>query len=226
MIRNIVKIDEDKCNGCGLCVSACHEGAIELRNGKARLIRDDYCDGLGDCLPACPVDAITIEKREAEEYNEELVKKNMEKSVHTGGCPGSALKQFPRSESNHTAADYESKLKQWPVQIKLVPINVPYFNNADILVAADCAAYAHANFNQKFMGDKVTLIGCPKLDMTEYSEKLGEIFKANQIKSITVIRMEVPCCGGLENAVKIALSNSDKDIPLKVITISVDGHVI
>lgn len=200
MIRKIIKIDEEKCNGCGLCVNACHESAIGLIDGKARLLRDDYCDGLGNCLPVCPTGAISFEEREALEYNEEEVKRNiMEKSV--------------------------SMLKQWPVQIQLVPPNAPYFKNADLLIAADCTAYAHKNFHEYMFG-KVTLIGCPKLDDVDYSEKLTQILQYNQIRSITVIRMEVPCCGGIVHAVKQAMANSGQIIPWEVVIIGTDGRIL
>lgn len=206
MIRKIIKIDEEKCNGCGLCAQACHEGAIGMVNGKAKLLRDDYCDGLGDCLPVCPVDAISFEEREAAAYDEAAVKANM------------TLKTVADN-------DVPSALTHWPVQIKLAPINAPYFDGADLLIAADCCAYAHGNFHGKFMNGKKTLIGCPKLDMIDYSEKLTAIIANNSIKSIAVTRMEVPCCGGMEYAVKQALANSGKDIPLEIITIGIDGNI-
>jgi Fe-S-cluster-containing hydrogenase component 2 len=195
MTRQIIKIDESKCNGCGLCVTACHEGAIGMEGGKARLLRDDYCDGLGDCLPVCPAGAITFEEREAAEYNE-------------------------------AAAKRRPQLTQWPVQIKLVPVNAPFFENANLLVAADCSAYAYSNFLREYMQKRITLIGCPKLDDVDYSEKLTAILKANSIKTVTVARMAVPCCGGIENAVKTALQNSGKMIPWQVVTISTDGNIL
>jgi len=200
MVRKIIKIDEEKCNGCGLCVNACHEAAIGLVDGKARLLRDDYCDGLGNCLPVCPTGAISFEEREAAPYNEEEVKRNiLEKSA--------------------------SMLKQWPVQIQLVPPNAPYFKNASLLIASDCTAYAYKNFHE-FMYDKVTLIACPKLDDVDYSVKLAQILQANEIKSVTVIRMEVPCCGGIVHAVKQAMAKSGKIIPWEVIIIGTDGTIM
>lgn len=233
MLRQIIKIDETKCNGCGLCVSACHEGAIGLVDGKAKLLRDDYCDGLGNCLPVCPTNAISFEEREAAEYNEEAVKMNMENKQPVKlacGCPGTHSKTLERKvdcdNNTESSAPVQTHLNQWPVQIKLVPPNAPYFNNANILIAADCTAYAYGNFHSEFMKNKITLIGCPKLDEGDYSEKLTAILKMNNIKSVTVVRMEVPCCGGIENAVKTALKNSDKLIPWQVVTISTDGRII
>lgn len=233
MVRRIVKINEEKCNGCGLCAKACHEGAIGMINGKAKLLRDDYCDGLGDCLPVCPTGAISFEEREAADYDEEAVKANMAKrkqSVHTGGCPGSTLKTFTRGQSSQTTyvseVKSESQLMQWPVQIKLVPVNAPYFNDAKLLIAADCTAYTYANFHEKFIKNHITIIGCPKLDATDYSDKLSDIIRENNIKSITVVRMEVPCCAGIANATIKALQNSGKMIPWRVITISTDGRII
>ena len=237
MKRKIIKIDEEKCNGCGACVSACHEGAIGMVNGKAKLLRDDYCDGLGDCLPACPTGAITFEEREAAAYNEEEVKKNMQKKEPLPcGCPGTHsrfLKQEKPAEHKpaqtiavQAQETAQSELNQWPVQIKLVPVNAPYFDNANLLIAADCAAYAYAAFHKDFIKGRITLIGCPKLDSTDYSEKLAEIIKNNDIKSVTVARMEVPCCGGLEAMVKQALIDSGKMIPWSVKVISVDGSLI
>lgn len=233
MIRKLIQIDENKCNGCGACAEACHEGAIGMVNGKAKLLRDDYCDGLGDCLPTCPTGAIEFVEREAEAYNEAAVNenKNQKKSVSSGklacGCPGTQSKTINRSESNvESVGNYESQLQQWPVQIKLVPVNAPYFDGAKLLVAADCTAYAYASFHRDFIKGHITLVGCPKLDNIEYSEKLTEIIKNNDIKSVTVVRMEVPCCGGLEYAVKTALQNSGKFIPWQVVTISTDGKIL
>ena len=233
MLRQIIHIDREKCDGCGLCVSACHEGAIGMADGKAVLLRDDYCDGLGNCLPVCPTGAITFEEREALAFNEAEVKKNMEHAEKLPcGCPGTESKAIRREPDAPQAATEEpvrrnaSRLNQWPVQIKLVPVNAPYFNNAHLLVAADCAAYAHGNFHQEYMRNKITLIGCPKLDEGDYGEKLTAIIKGNSIQSVTVVRMEVPCCGGIENAVKTALQNSGKMIPWQVVTLSTDGQVV
>ncbi|HFZ6228975.1 TPA: ATP-binding protein [Clostridioides difficile] len=237
MMRKIIKIDEEKCNGCGLCVEACHEEAIGMVNGKAKLLRDDYCDGLGDCLPTCPTNAISFEYREAAEYDEAAVKANMEakkaqKKTLACGCPGSQSKSINREVSNSTSISNDiveikgSQLNQWPVQIKLVPTNASYLKNASLLIAADCTAYAYGNFHNNFMKNKVTLIGCPKLDEVDYAEKLTEILKENDIKNIVVTRMEVPCCGGIVNAVKTALQNSGKMIPWQIVTISVDGKIV
>lgn len=203
MIRKIIRIEEEKCNGCSLCVSACHEGAIGMVDGKAKLLRDDYCDGLGDCLPQCPTGAISFEKREAAPYNEAAVKAK-QKSMKP-------LKEV-------------SQLQNWPVQIKLAPVNAPYFQGAKLLIAADCAAYAYPHFHQEFVRDNIVLIGCPKLDSVDYGEKLTEIMLQNDIQSVTVVRMEVPCCGGLETAVKRALQNSEKMIRWQVVTIGIDGQ--
>ena len=233
MIRKIIKIDEGKCNGCGLCVDACHEGAIGLEDGKAKLRRDDYCDGLGDCLPVCPTGAISFEEREASGYDEAAVKANMEKTqpeTLACGCPGTHSRPISReSAPPATASGYEAAethLNQWPVQIKLVPPNAPYFNGANLLVAADCAAYAFGDFHNRYMKNTITIIGCPKLDDGDYSEKLTEILKANDIKSVTIARMEVPCCGGIENAAKAALQNCGKMIPWQVVTISTEGRIL
>ena len=233
MIRKIIKIDEDLCNGCGLCAEACHEDAIGMVEGKARLLRDDYCDGLGDCLPTCPTGAIRFEEREAAAYDEAAVKANMAKKAGgacpSGGCPGSnahAIKRNTAAPAEETIQEAQSSLMQWPVQIKLAPVNAPYFDGANLLVSADCAAYAYAGFHGKFMRNKVTLIGCPKLDEGDYSEKLTEIISRNNIKSVTVVRMEVPCCGGIENAVITALKNSGRMIPWQVVTISTDGRIL
>jgi len=260
MIRQIIKINEELCNGCGLCANACHEAAIAIVDGKAKLIRDDYCDGLGNCLPVCPTNAIFFEEREALTYDEEEVKKNQESKgavskVNTnkevsneedqnnesencsgGGCPGSMAREIQRKQSDVNKNQQEesvksnetmiSQLRQWPVQIKLVPVKASYFENANLLVAADCTAYAYANFHDEFMKKHVTIIGCPKLDDGDYSEKLTEIIKNNNIKSVKVLRMEVPCCGGIEYAVMQALKNSGKMIPWQVVTISCEGQIL
>lgn len=220
MIRKIITIDEEKCNGCGICADACHEGAIAMIDGKARLIRDDYCDGLGNCLPVCPMNAISFVEREAMPYDEEAVRANM--SEKGNGCSTST----PRTTEAEKSGSVSSQLLQWPVQIKLAPLNAPYFENADILIAADCTAYAYGNFHNAFMRDHITLVGCPKLDDCDYSEKLCEIIKHNNIKSIMLTRMEVPCCGGMEYYIKRAIEQSGKDIELNVIVISVDGNII
>lgn len=259
MIRRVINIDEDKCNGCGICVNACHEGAIGLVDGKAKLMRDDYCDGLGDCLPTCPTGAITFVEREAVPYNEAAVMENKKRNqqannnagnnnidnsghatahVHSG-CPGSMMRSLRNRNINDSVSEndgitgnqampcaIQSRLENWPVQIKLAPVNAPYFKNAKLLIAADCTAYAYAGFHDKFIKDKITLIGCPKLDSTDYSDKLSEILRYNDIKSITVVRMEVPCCGGLAHAAMEALRKSEKMIPWNVVTISLDGHII
>lgn len=218
MIRKIIKINEEKCNGCGLCAKACHEGAIGMIDGKARLLRDDYCDSLGDCLPVCPTDAISFEEREAAEYNEAAVLAN--KSNKECGCIGAAPSSIKISESDSSDDTViMSQLSNWPVQIKLAPVKAPYFDRADLLIAADCSAYSYGNFHNEFIRNKITLIGCPKLDMINYAEKLTEIIRHNEIKSITLTRMAVPCCGGLEYAVKQAISDSGKDISLSVFTI-------
>ena len=247
MLRQIIKIDEEKCNGCGACADACHEGAIAMVNGKAKLMREDYCDGLGDCLPACPADAISFEKREAPEYDEAAVirakaekaakKVRSEMSHITAGCPGSMAKTIERDIPDQTpggsfpgeqqvSAPSQSMLSQWPVQIKLAPVNAPYFDGADLLIAADCTAYAFGDFHNRFIKGRITLIGCPKLDDIDYSEKLTEIVSQNDIKSLSVVRMEVPCCGGIEFAVKKALQNSGKSIPCQVITVSTGGNIL
>ena len=258
MIRTVIHINEELCSGCGLCASACKEGAIAMVNGKARLIRDDYCDGLGNCLPVCPTNAISFIEREAAAFDEAAVEANMKansekaninvntdintnsiegtqgvKKVFTG-CPGSMARkilrtsQNPKEDRNHVQVNIssESELRQWPVQIKLVPVNAPYFDGAHLLIAADCTAYAYANFHQEFIRGKITLIGCPKLDEGDYSEKLTEIIRQNSIKSVTIVRMEVPCCGGLARAAETALRNSGKFIPWQVKIISTDGQIV
>lgn len=245
MKRKIIKINEEKCNGCGLCATACHEGAIDMIDGKAKLVRENFCDGLGDCLPACPTGAITFEEREAPAYDEEAVKANQQKAKMDkvldelragGGCPGSRIRQMNRSEEveraeevaggNGATTPMPSRLQNWPVQIKLAPVNAPYFDGAKLLIAADCTAFSYGKFHEDYMKGKVTLIGCPKLDMTDYSEKLEAIIRENDIKSVTVVRMEVPCCGGIESATKAALQGSGKFIPWQVVTISTDGQVL
>ena len=238
MIRKIIRIDKEKCNGCGACADACHESAIDIINGKAELVREHFCDGLGDCLPECPTGAISFEEREAPEYDEEAVKeaqkkifaKNQAITAHAG-CPGSKSMQIQRSEipksgKPSSTTGQVSNLQNWPVQIKLAPVNAPYFNGAKLLIAADCTAYAYAGFHQDFIRNKVTLIGCPKLDQVDYSEKLTAIIQNNDIQSVTIVRMEVPCCGGLEMATRKALQNSGKFIPWQVITIGIDGNII
>ena len=246
MLRKIIKIDESKCNGCGACASACHEGAIAMVNGVAKLTREDYCDGLGDCLPACPTGAITFEMREAPAYDEAAVKKaQLQKKLMQElgggmpcGCPGSQAKaiRHENTESESGSASsasttsplqgVPSRLSTWPVQIKLAPVNAPYFSGADLLIAADCSAYAYGNFHNDFIRNRVVLIGCPKLDEVDYSEKLTAIIAGNDIKSVTVVRMEVPCCGGIEMAAKRALQESGKFIPWQVVTVSTDGRVM
>ena len=214
MIRKIIQIDEEKCNGCGLCADACHEGAIEMVNGKAKLMRDDYCDGLGDCLPTCPTNAISFVEREAAAYDEEAVKRHL------------SNRKTSSNRSTANTSPVESQLRQWPVQIKLAPVNAPYFDGARLLIAADCTAYAYGNFHQDFIRGKVTLIGCPKLDAVDYTEKLTDIIKNNNIKDVTIVRMEVPCCGGIEHAAAEALKNSGKWIPWQVVTISIEGNIL
>jgi len=234
MVRKIIQIDEEKCNGCGLCAEACHEGAIGMVDGKAKLLRDDYCDGLGDCLPACPAGAITFVEREAAAYDKEAVRQNMRKKEQKQaetlpcGCPGSQSRQIAREAVPETTCrtPSTSQLRQWPVQIKLAPVNAPYFDGAHLLIAADCTAYAYGSFHQDFIRGKVTLIGCPKLDSADYSEKLAEIIRNNDIRSLTVVRMEVPCCGGIEQAAVSALKESGKFIPWQVVTISTDGTIL
>ena len=239
MKRRIIHIDEAKCNGCGACAAACHEGAIAMVDGKAKLMRDDYCDGLGDCLPACPTGAITFVEREAAPYDEAAVLAAKKNKAAAGGCPGSAahtlhagcpgsraqvLSGGSKAPAAPTAAP--SRLRQWPVQIKLVPMEAPFFDGAKLLIAADCTAYAYAAFHERFIRGHITLVGCPKLDSVDYSEKLTEILRRNDIREVTVVRMEVPCCGGLENAAKRALQASGKFIPWQVVTISTDGRIL
>lgn len=237
MKRKIISINEEECNGCGICVDACHEGALQLVNGKARLVSESYCDGLGACLPECPTGAMRIEERDAAEFDEEAVKKQMAvKTVPPKklacGCPGTQSKTIRHNNPPVTAArplacdESVSELQQWPCQIKLVPVKAPYLENARLLVAADCTAYAYANIHRDFIRGRITLVGCPKLDDVNYAEKLAEIMKAHEIKDITVLRMEVPCCGGIVQAVKQAMTASGKVIPWQVVTISVDGRII
>ena len=233
MIRKIIEINEKKCNGCGLCANACHEGAIGMVNGKAKLLRDDYCDGLGNCLPVCPTGAITFVEREAAAYDEAAVQENLRAKAEAHqpracGCPGSHARAIDRPAAPQAdgAVPKVSQLRQWPVQIKLAPVNAPYFQDAHLLVAADCTAYAYANFHQDFIRNKITLIGCPKLDEGDYSEKLTEIIRQNDIKSVTVVRMEVPCCGGIEHAVRTALQNSGKFMPWQVVVVSTTGEIL
>ena len=237
MKRRIIEIDREKCNGCGACAAACHEGAIAMVDGKAKLMRDDYCAGLGDCLPACPTGAIAFVEREAAAYDEKAVLENRQRKMRKEGmtlpcgCPGTQSKTIRRAECAGEEPSCMntkpvSRLSQWPVQIKLVPVNAPYFDGAKLLIAADCTAYACAAFHEEFIRGRITLVGCPKLDGVDYSEKLTEIIRNNDIKSVTVVRMEVPCCGGLENAAKTALQNSGKFIPWQVVTISTDGRIV
>ena len=256
MVRKIIKIDEDKCNGCGLCAAACHEGAIGMVNGKAKLLREDYCDGLGDCLPACPVDAISFEVREAAAYDEAAVLQakqrkeatsehrpaagshatdapNQKKAPLPCGCPGMNSKKIERPNlPEDTSCDVPqtapsvSRLSQWPVQIKLVPVNAPYFDGANLLIAADCTAYAYGRFHEDFIKNRITLIGCPKLDEGDYTNKLTAIIANNNIKSVTIVRMEVPCCGGIELAAKRALQASGKFIPWRVVVVTTDGRLL
>ena len=227
MIRKIIKIDQEKCNGCGACAAACHEGAIDMVNGKAALTRENYCDGLGDCLPACPTGAISFEEREAPAYDEQAVlKAKKSASPLPCGCPGTQARALKREAPSARVSDVPSQLLQWPCQIKLVPVGAPYFDGADLLIAADCTAYAYGGFHNDFMKNRVTLIGCPKLDEGDYAEKLTQIISLNNIRSVRVVRMEVPCCGGLENAVKRALLASGKFIPWQITTISTDGKIL
>lgn len=246
MVRTIIKIDEEKCNGCEGCVNACHENAIVMQNGKAVLLRDDYCDGLGHCLPSCPTGAISFEEREAADFDEAAVNENMLKTnalkalnAHVEepvmvedlplGCPGKNSKAIQRPKEEPQDIGFSkpsSQLNQWPVQIKLVPVNAPYFDNANLLIAADCTAFSYGNFHNEFIRNRITLIGCPKLDEGDYTEKLTAIIKTNNLKSLTVVRMEVPCCGGIENAVKNALQASGKFIPWQVVVISTDGKIL
>ncbi len=241
MIRKIISIDQEKCNGCALCITACHEGAIGLVDGKAKLLRDDYCDGLGDCLPACPVDAISFIEREADAYDEAAVLQNKQAKQTAPdsqnnrprilACPGIRMKTMDQPAQSETPTNSSlqsswTQLRQFPIQLQLVPVNAPYFANSHILIAADCAAYAYGNFHNDFMKGKITLVGCPKLDPVDYSDKLARIFQANTIKSVTLTRMEVPCCGGLSHAVQKAIAMSGKDIPLNITVIGTDGRIL
>lgn len=231
MVRKIIKINEDLCIGCGICADACHEGAIGMVNGKAKLMREDYCDGLGDCLPACPTNAITFEEREAPAYDHEAVLAAQAAKAAAPlpcGCPGTNAKSIVRENTPAPAqaADVSSALSQWPVQIKLVPVNAPYFDGANLLIAADCTAFAYGDFHRRFIRNHITLIGCPKLDEGDYSEKLTEIIKNNDIRSITIVRMEVPCCGGIEQAAKRAIQASGKFLPWQVVVISTNGQIV
>ena len=239
MLRKIIRIDKEKCNGCGACAEACHEGAIAMVDGKAQLMRDDYCDGLGDCLPACPTGAITFVEREAAAYDEKAVMENRRKKMHEKmkkegmtlpcGCPGSQSRKIEHkecTEAEPVRAEQARRLSQWPIQINLVPVNAPYFDGARLLIAADCTASAYAAFHERFIRGHITLVGCPKLDGVDYSEKLTEIIRNNDIRSVTVVRMEVPCCGGLEMAAKKALQQSGKFIPWQIVTISIDGKIL
>ena len=229
MKRKIIQIDESRCNGCGACAKACHEGAIGMVGGKAKLMRDDYCDGLGDCLPACPMNAITFVEREAAAYNEAavLAAKAHKAAAHTG-CPGMQMRQMHKESPASSAAPEKrpSQLGQWPCQIKLAPVNAPYFDGCDLLIAADCTAYAYAGIHEDFMRGKVTLIGCPKLDAVDYSQKLGAILAQNRVRSVTLLRMEVPCCGGLAFATKKAVEESGCGLSVRVVTISIEGEIL
>ncbi|HWS29585.1 MAG TPA: 4Fe-4S binding protein [Clostridia bacterium] len=262
MLRKIIHIDEEKCNGCGLCASACHEGAIQIADGKAKLMREDYCDGLGDCLPACPTNAIRFVERQAAAYDEQAVLRAKHEAHQAAGgkphgcagsnahaivrearehgeppategklpcgCPGTSARAVSRPKASQapSTAEAQSELMQWPVQIKLVPVNAPYFDGANLLVAADCTAFAYGDFHRKFIKNHIALIGCPKLDEGDYAEKLTAILANNNIKSVKVVRMEVPCCGGIENAVKRALQASGKFLPWQVVTVSTDGRIL
>ena len=233
MKRRIIEIDREKCNGCGACADACHEGAIAMVDGKAALMRDDYCDGLGDCLPACPTGAISFVEREAAAYDEQAVLAHKQEKMRAEGkslpcgCPGSRSRRIEHTDGGDAPlCEAVSRLAQWPVQIKLAPVNAPYFSGAKLLIAADCTAYAYAAFHERFIKGHITLIGCPKLDAVDYSEKLTEILLRNDIKSVTVVRMEVPCCGGLEHAAKTALQKSGKFLPWQVVTLSTDGRIL
>ena len=224
MIRRIIEIDRERCNGCGLCARACKEAAIVIRDGKAVLLRDDYCDGLGNCLPACPMDAISFVEREAAAYDEEAVRAHIERKI--SGCPGSRARSMERPSDEGPEKAIASRLRQWPVQLKLVSPVAPYFNGADLLIAADCSAYAYGDLHRDFIDGKVTLIGCPKLDDVDYADKLTEIFSRNHVASVTVTRMEVPCCGGIERAVREAIRQSGRDIPCRVVIIGTDGRIL
>ncbi len=243
MKRRIIHIDEERCNGCGACAEACHEGAIQIIDGKAKLTREDYCDGLGDCLPGCPAGAISFEEREAPAYDEAAVRAakaakltgklqghgcpgSAPRTMAPGGCPGTAPRPVDAAQSTAPTGPVASQLRQWPVQIKLAPVNAPWFDGAKLLIAADCTAYAYGNFHSDFIRGRVTLVGCPKLDNVDYSEKLEAILRENDIRDVTIVRMEVPCCGGLEHAAKQALQRSGKFIPWRVVTISVDGKIL
>ena len=228
MIRRIIDINREKCNGCGLCAKACKEAAIEIRDGKAVLLRDDYCDGLGNCLPACPMDAISFIEREAAEFDEAAVQAHRAEATAApgGGCPGSRARMMSRPAGEEPSGAVSSRLRQWPVQIKLVSTAAPYFHGADLLIAADCTAYAYGDFHRDFIDHRITLIGCPKLDEIDYADKLAEILLRNSIASVTVTRMEVPCCGGIERAAREAIRRSGKEIPLKVVIISADGRIL
>ena len=234
MIRKIIKIDEEKCTGCGLCATACHEGAIGMVNGKAKLLREHFCDGLGDCLPACPAGAISFEEREAPAYDEAAVMAakrakapELPKAHRFGGCPGSMPRKISRPESQtRVVSGNVSELTNFPVQIKLAPVRAPFFDGADLLVAADCTAFARADVHERFIKGRVVLIGCPKLDSVDYTEKLSAILSSNDIKSVTILRMEVPCCGGIVRAVEGAVGVSGKDIPVRTVIISTNGEIV
>lgn len=228
MIRKIIRIDAEKCDGCGLCAKACHEGAIGMVDGKAKLLREDYCDGLGDCLPACPTNAISFEKREAPAYDEKAVRESRQKVRQPGGCPGMRAKTLRHADLScmQQPSETPSELMQWPVQIKLAPASAPWLKDADLLIAADCTAYAYSGFHEKFMKGRVTLIGCPKLDECDYADKLAAILEQGGVRSVTVVRMEVPCCSGIVNALKEALRISGKSVPWQAVTLSTDGKIL
>ena len=228
MIRKIIQIDREKCNGCGTCARTCHESAISMVNGKAQLLRDDYCDGLGDCLPVCPTDAIRFVEREAAAYDAAAVAaaKAAAKAPHSCGCPGAAAREIHHEKCLKATGGMPSRLENWPVQIKLAPVRAPYFQGADLLVAADCTAYARGSFHEDFIRGRSVLIGCPKLDGENYAEKLAAILRENDVHSVTLTRMRVPCCGGLERMLRTALENCGKQLPLEIAVIDMNGDIM